>query len=228
MEKQEQKGKLIVIEGIDGSGKTTQYGLLLDFLKQSGIDFIGTSFPNYDSPSGRLVKHYLDGGLGNKPDSVNAYAASSFFAVDRYCSFVSEPWGDFYRNGGLVISARYTTSNAIHQAAKLAPDARRAYLKWLEEYEYGYLKLPKPDKVFMLRISTALALENIGRRSLASDEKQDIHESDATYMSNCADAAHMAAKLYGWTVLDVEREGAMLSREEISAQIIELAKQLLF
>ena len=127
------KGGLIVIEGIDGSGKTTQYERLMRTLSASGIGCVGTSFPNYESISGALVKAYLGGAFGNDPDSVNPYAASSFFAVDRYASFKSDRWGEEWRNGGLVISARYTTSNAIHQASKLAPDKRKEFFAWLEE-----------------------------------------------------------------------------------------------
>ena len=108
------KGKLIVLEGLDGSGKATQAKLLKAHLKEQGFSVREITFPNYESDSSALVKMYLAGQFGQHPDDVNAYAASSFYAVDRYASYKKD-WGSFYENGGIVIADRYTTSNAVHQ-----------------------------------------------------------------------------------------------------------------
>ena len=113
-------GKLIIFEGLDGSGKGTQTKLTADHLRQRGADLRQITFPNYESNSSALVKMYLAGEFGEHPDDVNAYAASSFYAVDRFASYKTD-WGEFYREGGLVLSDRYTTSNAVHQCSKLPP-----------------------------------------------------------------------------------------------------------
>ena len=102
-------GKLIIFEGLDGSGKGTQTKLTADHLRQRGADLRQITFPNYESNSSALVKMYLAGEFGEHPDDVNAYAASSFYAVDRFASYKTD-WGEFYREGGLVLSDRYTTS----------------------------------------------------------------------------------------------------------------------
>ncbi len=209
------KGRLVVIEGIDGSGKTTQYELLKKRLDSEGLPYMGTTFPNYESPSGRLVKSYLDGAFGANPGDINPYAASSFYAVDRFASFKTDPWGKFYRSGGLVVSARYTTSNAIHQAAKLPRDRRESFFKWLSEYEYGLLGLPEPDAVFYLDIPPEAAAERIARREEQGGAHRDIHEKYSDYLSGCVDAGRQAAAYFGWTVVPVTRGDQMVCREEI-------------
>ena len=133
-------GRLIVIEGLDGSGKATQAARLTDALNAQGKGVKQISFPDYASDSSALIKMYLGGKFGSHPDDVNAYAASTFYSVDRYASYKTN-WGDFYRRGGIVVSDRYTTSNAVHQTAKLPPAARDAFLDWLFDFEYRLLGL---------------------------------------------------------------------------------------
>ena len=147
------KGTLIVLEGLDGSGKATQAKLLAQHLKEAGKNVQEITFPDYASDSSALVKMYLAGQFGDKPDDVNAYAASTFYSVDRYASY-KQDWGAFYEAGGLVIADRYTTSNAVHQASKLPEEERSAFLNWLFELEYGKLGLPKPDLVVYLEMPT--------------------------------------------------------------------------
>lgn len=220
------KGGLIVIEGIDGSGKTTQYERLMGTLSASGIGCVGTSFPNYESVSGALVKAYLGGAFGNDPDSVNPYAASSFFAVDRYASFKADRWGEEWRNGGLVVSARYTTSNAIHQASKLDESKRKEFFAWLEEYEYEYLRLPRPDKVFFLDLPVDIAIAHILSREEKTGVPRDIHEKDFSYIRACESAAKSAAEFYGWTRVEVARNGEMLTPDEIEQKLVSLTMEL--
>ncbi|MBR4941176.1 MAG: thymidylate kinase [Clostridia bacterium] len=220
------KGGLIVIEGIDGSGKTTQYNRLMATLSASGIGCVGTSFPNYESVSGALVKEYLGGTFGTDPDSVNAFAASSFFAVDRFASFKTDEWGKVWRDGGLVVSARYTTSNAIHQASKLSPDRQKEFFAWLEDYEYRLLKLPRPDKVFFLDLPVEIAIDHILSREEETGVPRDIHEKDFTYLRACALAASAAADFYGWTRVKVAEDGKMLSPDEIERSLVSQTMEL--
>jgi len=142
------KGKLLVLEGLDGSGKATQAKLLAAHLAGSGRRVMEVTFPDYESDSSALVKMYLSGQFGSRPDDVNPYAASSFYAVDRYASYKTK-WGSFYEAGGIVIADRYTTSNAVHQCSKLPPDQWDGFLRWAFEYEYQLLGLPAPDAVFI-------------------------------------------------------------------------------
>ena len=137
-------GKLIVIEGLDGSGKSTQLDLLPKRLKENGIDCKAVSFPDYASNSSALVKMYLAGEFGTHPSDVNPYAASAFYTVDRFASYKTG-WGDYYKNGGTVISGRYTTSNAVHQASKLQEKDWIPFLDWLYDFEYG-----NPTRLFSL------------------------------------------------------------------------------
>ena len=146
-------GKLIVIEGLDGSGKSTQLELLPKNLEKAGILCKSVSFPDYESDSSALVKMYLSGEFGSKPEDVNAYAASCFYAVDRYASYKSK-WGEYYDNGGIIVSGRYTTSNAVHQASKLSEDHWQDFLSWLYDFEYKKIGIPKPDLVIFLDMPT--------------------------------------------------------------------------
>ena len=143
------KGTLIVIEGTDGSGKSTQFQQLRQRLEREGISFRNVVFPRYQEESSALIRLYLSGAFGTKPGDVNPYAASSFFAVDRYASY-RQDWGDWYEQGGLVLCDRYTTSNAVHQASKLSAEERDTFFRWLYEFEFGKLGLPKPDLVLYL------------------------------------------------------------------------------
>ena len=142
-------GKLLVLDGLDGSGKSTQFELLQTALQKQGVSIQAVSFPDYDSPSAALVKMYLNGELSNTPDGVNAYAASSFYAVDRYANYHLH-WEQAYHNGTCILASRYTTSNAIYQMGKLPKSEWDNYLQWLAEYEYGRLELPEPDTVIYL------------------------------------------------------------------------------
>ena len=141
-------GKLIAVEGLDASGKATQSALLCEYLAREGVSYQQVSFPQYDSPSSALVRMYLSGQLGSL-EEIGAYAASSFFAVDRYASFRTG-WKVAYDRGEVIVADRYTTSNASHQASKLPQEQWEEYLDWLEDFEYGRLGLPRPDGVIFL------------------------------------------------------------------------------
>ena len=212
-------GKLIVIEGLDGSGKATQTKLLCDALLSNKIDVKKVSFPDYNSDSSALVKMYLDGQFGSDPDDVNAYAASSFYAVDRYASYKTG-WGAFYDAGGIVIADRYTTSNAIHQCSKL-PDAEwDGFLDWLFHYEYELLGIPAPDSVIYLRLDPAVSQKLMTGR-YHGDEKKDIHESNLTYLDRSRQAADYCSEKLGWRVVECLTGSSMRTVEDIHREILD-------
>ena len=211
-------GKLIVIEGTDGSGKSTQFRLLTQRLEQNGQAFQQLEFPQYKEPSSALIKMYLGGEFGTNPSDVNAYAASAFYAVDRYASY-KKVWGKWYEDGGLVLSARYTTSNAVHQASKEPEDARGALLSWLYDFEYDKLGLPCPDLVIYLDVPTDFTEKMMRSREAATNTHADIHEQDLTYLATCRRTGKAAAKFYGWTVVDCVKDGQMRSIEDIHEEI---------
>lgn len=208
-------GKLIVIEGPDGSGKTTQLGLVCRELTERGVPFRKLEFPRYGDDSSMLVRMYLEGRFGSKPDDVNAFAASSFYAADRYASYKTD-WGAGYESGILHISGRYTTSNAIHQGAKLKGRERLEYMDWLFDYEYRLLGLPEPDIVIFLDIDAELLQMNIEKRN----ENRDIHETDREYMLKCLESAHTAAQRYKWRTVRCGENNKMRPKNEILKEIM--------
>ena len=217
----EKKGRLIVIEGLDGSGKATQAKLLREALAARGGQVLGVSFPDYGSESSALVKMYLRGDFGSRPGDVNAYAASAFYAVDRYASF-KRSWADFYRDGGTVVADRYTTSNAVHQCSKLPEEEWPGYLKWLFAFEYDLLGIPAPDRVIYLRTSAEITHDLLLKRYGGDASREDIHEADGAYMARSRATAEYCAERLGWTVVQCLRDGAMRSVEDIHREIMDL------
>ena len=211
-------GKLIVIEGTDGSGKSTQFKLLTQRLEREGRQFQKLVFPQYAEPSSALIRMYLGGEFGTHPSDVNAYAASAFYAVDRYASY-KKVWGEYYENGGLIVSDRYTTSNAVHQASKEAPENQGEFLKWLYEFEYDKLSLPKPDLIIYLDVPTDFTEKLMRHREADTHTKADIHEQDLSYLATCRRTGKAAAEFYGWSVIDCVRDGVMRSIEDIHEEI---------
>ena len=219
-------GKLIVIEGTDGSGKSTQFRLLSEHLQQDGIQFQRLVFPRYDQESSSLIRMYLSGEFGTKPTDVNAYAASAFYAVDRFASYKAD-WGAWYESGGLVLSDRYTTSNAVHQASKEPEDQQDAYLQWLYDFEYEKMGLPRPDLVIYLDVPTEFTEKLLRHREQDTNTQADIHEKDMQYLATCRKTGRFAAEYYGWTVIQCVENGAMRSMEDIHREIYEKVTQCL-
>ena len=212
-------GKLIVIEGTDGSGKSTQFRLLTQRLEREGKTFQKLVFPQYQEESSALIRMYLGGQFGEKPSDVNAYAASAFYAVDRYASY-KKVWGQWYEEGGLVLSDRYTTSNAVHQASKEPEAGRAEFLRWLYEFEYDKLGLPRPDLTIYLDVPTEYTEQLMRAREAATGTSADIHEQDLGYLATCRQMGRTAAEYYGWTVIHCVRDGKMRSIEEIHEEIL--------
>lgn len=211
-------GKLIVIEGLDASGKTTQSQLLLERLKKSGISAFGISLPNYDDDSSALVKMYLGGQFGAKPESVNAYAASTFYAVDRYASY-KKYWSKEYNSDTVIIANRYTTSNACHQMTKLPPEQWDCYLNWLNDFEYRKLEIPQPDLVIFLDMPVDISQKLLLKRYNNDQSKKDVHERDTQYLFSCRRAAMYAAKALGWVTIPCAENGEPRSINEIANDI---------
>ena len=219
-------GKLIVIEGTDGSGKSTQFRLMSEHLQRDGVAFRHIVFPRYSEESSALIRMYLGGQFGTKPSDVNAYAASSFYAVDRFASYKMD-WGQWYEEGGLVLSDRYTTSNAVHQASKETGADREKFLAWLEDFEYGKLGLPKPDLIIYLDVPTDYTDKLLRHREQDTNTKADIHEKDMQYLATCRQCGKAAADFYGWTVIDCVKNGVMRTMEDIHNEIYTAVKQCL-
>ncbi len=212
-------GKLIVIEGLVVSGKSTQLELLPKNLLKNGIECKTVSFPDYDNPSSTLVKMYLKGDFGKKPDDVNAYAASTFYCVDRYASFKAN-WGDFYNMGGTIVSGRYTTSNAVHQCSKLPESEWEDFLNWLYDFEYNKVAIPKPDKVIFLDMPIEVSQKLLTSRYSGDESKKDIHESDTEYLARCRKAALFTAKFSDWEIIPCAENGEARSIEEIATDVL--------
>ena len=211
-------GKLIVIEGTDGSGKSTQFRMMSQHLEQDNIPFKHLVFPRYQEESSALIRMYLGGQFGKKPTNVNAYAASAFYAVDRFASYKMD-WGQWYEDGGVVLSDRYTTSNAVHQASKVPESEREAYLGWLYDFEYAKMGLPKPDLVIYLDVPTDFTEKLMRQREADTNTKADIHEQDMAYLATCRQTGRAAAEYYGWQVISCVKDGAMRTIEDIHEEI---------
>lgn len=218
-------GKLIVVEGLDGSGKATQTARLCEHLKAAGKNVMAVSFPNYDSPSSALVKMYLGGQFGSAPDAVNPYAASCFYAVDRFASYKTG-WQGFLENGGIVVADRYTTSNAIHQCAKLPPEQWDDFIRWLFDLEYGHIGIPAPSTVIYLRVDPDVSQELMSKRYEGHEEKKDIHEHDVEFLKRSRRAADYCAKALGWNVVECISGGQMRTIDDIAAEVAEIVKDI--
>lgn len=212
--------KLIVIEGLDGSGKATQAKRLTEALVEKGIPVREVSFPDYGSDSSALVRMYLSGQFGTDPQDVNAYAASSFFAVDRFASYKKDWHRDYAR--GVVIADRYTTSNAVHQCSKLPKEQWEDFLNWLFDFEYKKLGIPAPDRVIYLNVDPAVSQALMTARYRGDENKKDIHERDIAYLRHSREAAAYCAEKLGWETVDCCRDGQMRSIEDIHKDVMKL------
>ena len=219
-------GKLIVFEGTDGSGKSTQFQKLCDRLDGMGRGYRRLVFPQYDQPSSALIRMYLGGEFGTHPQDVSPYAASAFYAVDRYASW-RKVWGEDYQNGGLILADRYTTSNAVHQASKLLPGERKVFLEWLFDLEYGKLGLPEPDLVIYLDMPTEITEKMMRQREAATGTHADIHEQDEAYLKSCRDAAREIVRDCGWTVIRCARDDEPRTVEDIHDEVYRTVRALL-
>lgn len=219
------KGKIIVLEGLDGCGKSTQLELAEKYLSDNKTDYRAISFPNYNSDSGRIVSGYLKGEIPCNGEH-GAYAASSFYAVDRYITYATD-WGKDYERGAVILSGRYTTSNAIYQMTKLNACERESYLNWLWDYEYKKLGLPEPDMVIFLNMPLEVSQKLLSKRYDGDESKKDIHEANMQFMAACRDNALFTAERCGWNIVDCAENGEPLPVEQIAQKISALIDETL-
>jgi dTMP kinase len=200
--------KLIVLEGLDGSGKGTQTEILADRLRAGGRKVRKLEFPAYASDGSMLVRMYLSGRFGEKPEDTNAYAASMFFAADRYASYASDWKRDMEDPQTVILANRYTTANAYHQLSKLPREDWDAFLGWLWDFEFTKLGLPAPDLVILLDMPERVSSSLVRKRSAETGRATDIHERDGAYLRRSREAAAYAAEKCGWTVISCAPENA--------------------
>ena len=212
------KHNLIVIEGLDGSGKGTQTALLRERIIAGGYAVRHISFPNYAETSSALVKSYLDGEFGSSPDAVNAYAASSFYAVDRYAAY-RKHWESDYLGGVNILADRYTTSNAVYQMTKLPSEKWDGYLEWLKDYEYRLLELPSPDVVIYLDMPPQVSQRLMSGRYSGDESRKDIHEASLAFQEQCRRSAFYSADQLGWQVIACSDGEKPRRIEDISREI---------
>lgn len=217
--------RLVVIEGLDGSGKSTQFEIIDSIFAQNNIPHKSISFPDYNNPSSSLVKMYLGGEFSQNAEDINAYAASSFYAVDRYASFKLF-WEDAYNNGDIILASRYVTSNAIYQMVKCKKNEWDSYLDWLYEYEYEKLGLPNPDLVIFLDMPVEVSQRLMTSRYDGDESKKDIHEVNVEFLKNCREAALYAADKQNWKIINCSDGKAPLSVNTITDKIMEEIKKL--
>lgn len=216
---------LIVIDGLDGSGKSTQFDIVKEKLSQE-YTVKAISFPEYDKPSSTLVKMYLSGEISENAADINAYAASSFYAVDRYVSY-KKYWEQNYKNGELILASRYVSSNAIHQMSKLHESEWDSYLEWLQDYEYSKLELPRPNCVIFLDMPIEISQKLMSERYNGDESKKDIHESNISYLMTCRKTALYAAEKLGWHVVGCSDGNKPLPIKAINDKIMKIIANML-
>lgn len=219
-------GKIIVIEGLDGSGKATQTKLLYERLTAQGKKVRRLEFPDYGSPSAALVKMYLNGDFGERPEDVNAYAASAFYAVDRAASFLKD-WKRGYQDDTVFLCDRYATSNIIYQMAKVPPGERDAFIAWQADFEYDKLGLPRPDAVLYLDVEPEVSQRLMEKRYGGDNSKKDLHESNLRFLLSCRESAFYAAEHCGWTMISCCEVGDIKPIEVIAEEIEKALKNIL-
>jgi len=221
------EGKLIIIEAGDGCGKATQTARLYERLTAEGYPVKKVEFPDYASPSSALIKMYLGGQFGTQPDAVNAYAASAFFAVDRFASYKTS-WGEWYRQGGIILADRYTTSNMVHQAVKIDDEsAKDSFLDWLWDLEFVKFGLPVPNQVLFLDVPPDLSSRLLAERSVKAGGEPDIHERDMDYLARCYHSYRLLAARYGWQSIDCVSSDGLKSVDQIHQAIYHSVKTIL-
>lgn len=216
-------GKLIVIEGLDGSGKATQTKNLYNYLKENNQDVVTVTFPDYDSPASALVKMYLNSEFGDDPNAVNAYSASAFYAVDRVASFIKN-WKKDYDSGKTILCDRYATSNIIYQMSKVSENQRDSFIEWQYDFEYNKLGLPAPNQVIYLDVEPEVSQKLMLKRYQGDESKKDLHEKNVDFLLNCRENALYAAKKLNWNVISCTKDGEMKSIEEIFQEILNTLK----
>lgn len=216
--------ELIIIEGLDGCGKSTQTKLLENFFTNEGVSFKKIKLPDYDSPSSTLVNMYLAGDFGKKAEDVNAYAAGAFYAVDRFASYKLN-WKKDYDAGTLILADRYATSNSIYQMEKLDKSQWDSYLDWSEDFEYNKIGIPRPDLVIFLDMPVEISQKLMTSRYDGNENKKDVHEANVKFLNNCRKSALYTAEKQGWKIVQCSDGENPLPVKEIHNKIVEIVKE---
>lgn len=219
-------GIFVDLEGLDGSGKTTQTELICKRLQEDGIDFRQIKLPDYDSDSSILVRKYLAGDFGKNAGDVNSYAASVLYAADRFASY-TEKWGADYRAGKLIFADRYTPANALYQMTKLDKAEWDSFLEWLFDFEYEKIGIPAPDKVIFLDMPVEVSQRLMTSRYGGDETKKDVHEANVEFLNACREAALYAAEKYGWSVVNCAENGEPLPIEVINDEVYKILLDVL-
>lgn len=216
--------KLIIIEGLDGSGKSTQVGLVEKYFEDGGVKFKKIKLPDYESPSSALVKMYLAGEFGTSAGDVNAYAAGAFYAVDRYASF-RLGWQKEYESGTVILADRYATSNSIYQMEKIPKKEWDEYLEWSADFEYNKIGIPAPDLVIFLDMPVDISQRLMSSRYNGDEGRKDVHEADRAFLLKCREAALYTAKKQGWKVINCAKGDLPRDIKDIHSEIIEIIRE---
>lgn len=214
-------GKLIVIEGVDASGKATQTKLLYEYLKEKYKKVEKIEFPDYESESSSLVKMYLNGEFGKNANDVSPYIASTFFAADRYASYKTK-WEKLYNDDYIIIADRYVTANMIHQASKFDnKEEKEKFLNWLCDFEYNLYKLPEPDIKLFLNVPPHISAELMRERlnKFTEQEEKDIHERDSEYLKKTYENAVYIADNYGFKTVNCVKDEKLRTIDDIAGEI---------
>ncbi|MCM1333630.1 MAG: deoxynucleoside kinase [Bacteroides sp.] len=211
---------LIVIEGLDGCGKSTQ----LELLKKTYTNAHFITFPYYNTHSGRIISDYLADRYRESDPGVSAYSASAMYAVDRYTSYKTH-WEALYQSGAPLFSARYTSSNAIYQMTKLTREDWDGYLAWLFDFEYKKLGLPEPDLTIFLDMPIAISQRLLTERYGGEEEKKDLHERNVPFLNACREAALYVGERFGWETIRCDRDGEPRRAEEIGEEILKILRK---
>jgi len=225
MEEIKKRGKLIVVAGIDGSGKATQAKILAEKLKAKGYEIELADFPQYGNKSAALVEEYLNGKFGSA-EEVGPYRASIFYACDRYAaSFKIRKW---LEEGKIIVSNRYVSANVGHQAGKIKDkEERKKFLKWLDELEFDIFGIPRPDILVFLHVPPEVSqrlVDRKGYRDYIGGEKRDLHEGDLQHLKNATEVYLSSVEEYGWLKIDCAPEGSLESLrkpEDIAEEVWE-------
>ena len=212
---------LIVFEGVDSSGKETHSRLAYERLAREGYNAKKIAFPNYESKAAGSIKMYLDGEFGQRPEDVNPFAVSTFYAVDRFASY-RQVWREPFKNGDVIISDRYTTSNMIHQGAKFHDDNKlQEYITWLCDLEYVKFGLPAPDMVIFLDMPMEFRIQLLNKRGekIAGRQKKDIHERDTAYLNQVHACAQKLARHQGWERVSAVNDNNLRQIEDVHNEV---------
>ncbi len=223
------KGKFIVIDGTDGSGKATQVEILKNRLEKEGREVMIVDFPRYDKPSGIFCTKYLNGEYGQLKD-ISPEQGSLFYAMDRFDA--KKEMIDHLSRGKILLANRYVSASMGHQGSKIADLVeRKNFLDWVEDLEYSILGIPRPDATLILHVPAEINQELVDKkdpRDYVNGKKRDLHESDLNHLKSAEATYLQIARDYpNFHLIECVKDGRLMSREDIHELIWAKVKDLL-